>query len=726
MVPRFTHCSVLAAIPLLASASPQSAPDLFDMALEDLIHVRVVTASRKAESLDQAPGTVLVVTRTQIQQRGYTNLLDVLRDLPGIDVHSYHYGINSDALTWRGVYGNQKFIILQDGLRISPTASEPFAITQNYPLYHARQVEIVYGPASALYGADAMTGVINIITDADNDHERGEARLAGGRNGTRYGSLFVGHTFAPGWRLAAGADYAQSDGADLGRQYPDLFQLTDLRRFDGSLAVAAAERKGFNAPLGTRSAYLNLSAPHGFRAGFNHSSLNSLTTRSEAPNKVDYGAQPQWNFSIDNADLRYRHAFTPQASTEVTVAYSRTAVDPVSSFFNQVTAFGHGYKYSLSEAWTLSQTVDWQFSQRHGLVAGYSAERLTSIPLTADLPAQYDSARAPDAQQLYYAGTKQNLPIRIFHVAYKSAGVFGQVKSNWSEAWSSTLGVRADHNNAYGNSFTPRLSMVYVPSVSDTLKLHYGAAFLAPSPFLTYRHFGTFSGSQDAQGRYLANSFFLPNPDLKPETMKLLELRYSRQLTPALRFEASVYRQRVKDFIATSATPSVQSDFIAGGLIGATRHNANVGALAASGAELGLSYDTNIGAGRARLWANYSRVDGKLTLPGRESGLPLTARDKLKLGASYQAGRVTLSPSVYLIGTTHGALGTDQSGVPGYLLVNLYASVGALREGVDLFAHVDNLLDRRYYNATLVGASNQFVQSPQPLRTIRAGLNVRF
>lgn len=719
---RQSLCLVLL-MPTLAWAYDAPSADVFDLSLEDLRNLKVVTASRQAESLQRAPGTILVVTRQQIRERGYTNLLDVLRDLPGIDVHGYHYAINSDAVSWRGVYGNQKFIILQDGVRISPTASEPLAITQNYPLYHADQVEVVYGPASALYGADAFTGVINIITATGED---GQASASVGQNGYRYASVYTGRNLAPEWRLAIGADYFDTDGADLARQYPALFQLQNLLRFDGSVALPAQQRAGFDAPLSTRSVYLSLAAPYGLSAGLNRVLLDSLATRSEAPDKVNYGGRPQWNFSVDTAYLRSKLKLGERVTSEATLSYSRTEVDPVSSFDNQVTGYLNAYKYSLSEAWSLNHQLGWQVSASQHLSAGYSFERTRGIPLTADLPAPYDTSKASDNQGMYYVGTNNTLPIRIFHADYQTAGMYGQLKSDWGPQWSTTVGARRDHNTVYGNSTTPRLSVVYLPRDADTLKLQYAEAFLAPSPLLTYRHFGTFSGKTDAQGRYVANSFFLPNPDLKPETMKMLELSYGWQATPALRVTLTLYRQRVQDFISTSSTPVPFSDFIAGGVIGATRYNANVGTLNSRGGEVMLNYDVRVAGVQMKTWANYSRTDGDLTLLGKPGGLPLVARDKFKAGASCVWGNVVVSPSLYLIGRTHGAQGSDAQGVPGYALLNLAATLREVAKGVDLFVNIDNLSNRRYYNATLVGAPNQFVQSPQPLRSLNVGMTLRF
>lgn len=718
------HFAIFALSPVAAWAAAPSSVDVFDLNLEQLRHIPVVTASRRAEPLDQAPGTILVVTRQEIRERGYVSLLDVLRDLPGVDVQSYHYSILNDAVTWRGVYGNQKFIILQDGLRISSTTSEPLAIAENFPLYQARQVEVVYGPASALYGADAFTAVVNIISQADMQGAQLSATV--GPFAYRYGSALFGANLGRGWHIAAGFHLHRSDEPNLARQYPELFQLHDLLDFGGNVVVPAARRAGFSSPRKSESVYINLASDSGWSAGFNHSYLSSNTTRADEPDFLDYTTNPQWIVRVNNAHARYRFTFGEKGHSEITLSHASTEIDPDSGFDNLFGNFTLVHKYAKSTATSLSQQFDWQISGRHNLVAGYTFERFKSIPLTADLSSKYDPGKPSDLQGIYYPGTNNTLPVQIFHDDYNNSGAFVQLKTQWSERWSSTASLRRDHSTAYGSSTTPRIGLVYAPTANDTFKLLYGEAFLTPSPFLAYRHFGGFSGEQDAQGRYTSGFFFLPNPGLKPETMKMLEARYGKQLSPAWRVETAVYREKVKDFIAQTFTNPPISDFIPGGVISGTQIYDNVGALTATGGDVAVSYEGSAWGGHSRVWANYSYVHGTLTLLGKENGLPLTARNKLKFGVTWQRDKYVISPSAYLIGKTSGALGDNTGAASGYLLLNFYGARRDVFKDVDLFIQVHNIADRKYCNATHDGPPFNFAQSPQPRRWLMLGAAMRF
>ena len=157
-----------ALFPGLAQAQGAGATDdVYSMDLEQLTQLQVSTPTRTAETLENTAGTVMVFTRADIRERGYRNLGELMQSLPGVYVQGNSSADAFNTVSWRGLAGNNMFIIMQNGVRINTPAGEPLAVSDNFPLYNAQRVEIVYGPGSALYGTDALSGVINIITDTD-------------------------------------------------------------------------------------------------------------------------------------------------------------------------------------------------------------------------------------------------------------------------------------------------------------------------------------------------------------------------------------------------------------------------------------------------------------------------------------------------------------------------------------------------------------------------------
>ena len=160
-------CFVLAMVLLYAQgpAMGQVAPAKLDtFTLKDLLNVRITTASRTSQSASLASAKVIVITREQIRSRNYQSLLDVILDLPDIKVDDKMYSGMRNSLTIRGTQGTEKILVLLDGVNIGTPSGEALPVMENYPVHFAEQIEILYGPASALYGADAVSGIVNIIT----------------------------------------------------------------------------------------------------------------------------------------------------------------------------------------------------------------------------------------------------------------------------------------------------------------------------------------------------------------------------------------------------------------------------------------------------------------------------------------------------------------------------------------------------------------------------------
>ncbi|MEI6457119.1 MAG: TonB-dependent receptor plug domain-containing protein, partial [bacterium] len=125
----------------------------------------VTSVSKKAESIYEAPATIIVITREEIQKRGYNDLIEMLKDLPGFDL-SMWYGGEYANFYQRGFRqtSTDKTLLMVDGMEENDLWSNKASIDRQYPLSNIERVEIIYGPASTMYGPLAFTGVINVIT----------------------------------------------------------------------------------------------------------------------------------------------------------------------------------------------------------------------------------------------------------------------------------------------------------------------------------------------------------------------------------------------------------------------------------------------------------------------------------------------------------------------------------------------------------------------------------
>jgi outer membrane receptor for ferrienterochelin and colicins len=127
--------------------------------------VLVSSVSKKAEKVEEAPATVLLITRKEILERGYTDLEALFRDIPGFDM-SRVYGATLSNIYQRGYRSSNtnRTLFMIDGVEENDLWSHTAFFSYQYPISNIKRVEVIYGPASTMYGANAFVGVVNIIT----------------------------------------------------------------------------------------------------------------------------------------------------------------------------------------------------------------------------------------------------------------------------------------------------------------------------------------------------------------------------------------------------------------------------------------------------------------------------------------------------------------------------------------------------------------------------------
>ncbi len=177
--------------------SADTGKDLTTMSLEDLMLIEVTSVSKKAERLSDAPAAIFVITREDIRRSGVTNIPDVLRMVPGVEVA--RIDSNKWAISARGFQTRfaDKLLVLIDGRSVySNLYSGVWWDVQDTMIEDIERIEVIRGPGATLWGANAVNGVINIITCHASEtqgrlvtvgggtHERG---FAGVRHGLKVG-----------------------------------------------------------------------------------------------------------------------------------------------------------------------------------------------------------------------------------------------------------------------------------------------------------------------------------------------------------------------------------------------------------------------------------------------------------------------------------------------------------------------------------------------------------
>jgi outer membrane receptor for ferrienterochelin and colicins len=729
----------LAALPLLGCAGPAwgAEPDeaallrLAALSLDELINLPITTASRQLESLVDTPAHVRVITRQQIQERRYRNLADLLEDLPGVD---FMRGTKSSAynnFAVQGYAGPNRLLIMQDGVRVGHPAGGNIPVAENFALYHARQVEVVFGPAAALYGADAVAGVINIITDRPRDHQGAWVSLGAGDFGSREASFMAGLKTEHNLALSMGGHWQRSKRASLDKYFHDEFAKVDATTFSGTVVVPAADREDYVGNIASHSFHARLDLGDDLSFGYYRNYFCSLTSTGDPPATAIYDADAHWQTTTDTVWGKYRFNLGAAVSGELVVDYSLQEVAPSSRYHNIYTAFTEGNEYVRGERLAVEQNLSWVLGDRHRVQAGLGYQSYYAIEAHS-LPASYDTDEAPDEQGQTYANTGGAIPISIYDARYYNASLYAQLQSVWSEGFSTMAGGRFDRHSSYGSSFNPRLGAVWHPADAHYLKLLYGEAFRAPSPEETLSAFGSFTGETDGGGNFIGRGFRIPNFNLEPETTRTLSLTWDWRPRPALNLVLNVYHSEAENLIVT--LPSDAVDAIPGAVLVAPETKGNAGKEVHTGFDLMGQWRFRINnAWSGDLWGSYSRVWGSIDEgDGVKWDLAYVADHKVKLGATLRyLDRLTLSPRLLWIGDTHN--GRKLSGdaphrrvTPGYAVMDLHVGWHKLFDANStLWLDVYNLFDKRYYAAGGAG-SRTFYDMPQQPRTLMVTLEYRF
>lgn len=207
-------CCLAAAPPALAQDSQQ----LATIDLEDLMRIRIENvfgASSRLQPVTEAPSSVTIITAEDIERHHYRTLADILRSVRGMyisDDRNYSYaGVRGFARA--GDY-NTRILLLVNGHRVNDAVYEQASLGAEFGIDPAmfQRVEIIRGPASALYGSDAFFGVVNVITRTGESLERASVDIESGTLGTQLFRASVGRTLSNGIDFAVGGTLNRTDG----------------------------------------------------------------------------------------------------------------------------------------------------------------------------------------------------------------------------------------------------------------------------------------------------------------------------------------------------------------------------------------------------------------------------------------------------------------------------------------------------------------------------------
>jgi len=517
------------------SMNPLSDADIFELSLEELMNVEVTTVTNKSEKLSEAPATTIVITKEQIQERGYKDLLEVLQELPGIDI-SVAWGDTYFKDYWRG-YRNtigSPYLFMIDGIVYNDLYFNHTTSMVATPLSNVEKIEVVYGPASSVYGANAFMGVINLITKKDSKQETSvTGSISSSTKGYTVADMSVFHKYEK-TKLSITARYETGDLNQLINNndfywLQDKF-LTDTRLWGDFVNNPKLGGK-FSSPIKNTGIDLRL-----YRGDLelaaqyyeNYTGYGSIYPADKTT------PQSLWIMPDLNIYGRYRHYFSDNFLSTTMIRYRKSDLTNESQDLegyniknktNHDIAIGGNINLTPGDSMRIIQMTYWQ-SLNSSRTITQDFEWTVNDKLTFNAGLKYEDRNLQKAYdlnsgELYFADSLKHVidalpsyPVVAMQsynrINWIYRGIYIQGKYKIRENSILNLGYRIDENSAYGVSptfragFVQKIDRFYV-------KLLYGQAFQEPVPRNLY---GGWVGSG-------------ADPNLKPEKSQTAELSIS-------------------------------------------------------------------------------------------------------------------------------------------------------------------------------------------------------
>ncbi|MCU7850845.1 MAG: TonB-dependent receptor [Candidatus Thiodiazotropha sp. (ex Monitilora ramsayi)] len=669
--------------PLISDQQMREAERLFSGPSEEDYYrtdAVLVSATGSTKPVFLAPSVASVITKEEIEAMGATTLDEVLETVPGL--HVYNSSSPNYQTQWsiRGIHTNAspQVLLLINGQSVQDLHQGGRPSKFLLPVNMISRVEVIRGPGSAVHGADAFAGTINIITKDGQEIDGSQAGVRGGSFSRRDAWVQHGGQYG-GWDLAVNIDIMKSDGDDRRVIERDL-QTTLDENFGTSASLAPramdTQHDTLNAHIALNRGNWNLrlwgwrEQDGGVGAGLaNAMSTNNKLETDALLSDIEYN-NDQWH---KDWALGFRLSYLYLTADTYLQLFPAGAILPIGSdgnlsFSNPagLTLFSDGYigfpsrkqnQYS-TEATALFEGLA-QHQMRFAL--GYRYTEMSYQALQNWGPGVIDGTQAVvDGSLTDLTGSPYMfMPDVDRDLWYLSA----QDEWNFTKDWELTLGARYDHYSDFGGTFNPRAALVWQARYNLTAKLLYGRAFRAPS--FTDMH---------AQNNPIA----LGNPDLDPETIDTLELAFDYRPTVDLRLATNLFIYDIEGLIELVPDPGEAT---------ATSRNAR------NQKGRGMEFETDWHATeQLRLRTNLAWQDSE----DRESGQPIPNAPQLQAYADIQWNFLpewTINGQWIWIGQRKRSEGDTRPEVDDNSIINLTLHRKKLFDAIDLALAVRNLFD---------------------------------
>lgn len=550
VIPMHNYLRIIAMFPLgfalLANAADEDLLQSFGE--EDFVSI----ATGQQQTLSQAPAVATVITASQIEAMGAANLDQVLETVPGLHVSISTYRF-SPIYSMRGIHTdkNPQVLMLVNGIPLTQLYFGDRGGNNTLPVSNIARVEVIRGPGSAIYGADAFAGVINVTTKSSQQIDGTQLGVRAGSfdsqelwllQGSQLGevelafSLDVSKTTGDSNRIieadTQSAVDQQSGGitsaslapgaADTDQKRIDL--RLDLSWNDLTFSVWNWQQKGGVGPG------LALALDHDGSAETNNWLVDLAYNNRDSVES--------WEFAgvLSYMDINTKSEQTLFPAGTVLPLGADGNVDPMGKSLGFFPDGVIGNPEIYEEHIRADTNAYFTGFERHTLrlAAGLNYARLHGEESKNYGPGVIEPVLA--IQTVDGSLTSVSNTPYIFIPEESRRVYYGSLQDEWLIAadWKLTVGVRYDNYSDFGSTTNPRAALVWNTRSELTTKLLYGRAFRAPS---------------FAELFNINNPIALGNPDLSPETIDTYELAFDYRPTYDLRTGLNLFYYHIEDLI---------------------------------------------------------------------------------------------------------------------------------------------------------------------------------
>ncbi len=517
----------------------------------ELINLDVFSASLKKEDIDFAPSNITVITKKMIEDRAYQTLIEICEDLPGFDFLIFEDG-GGEYPTYNmnrgvGTIGNTKILVMVDGI-VQNNISFNWSLLWTFEnlLNDIERIELIEGPGSSVYGAQAFTGVIHFITS--KDFHGIEIKPFFGSNMTYGGEFLFGYNFKNNTNFTLAVNKYNSDGDGGDRYDPGnyfhnhLYPDTIMQNYDENGNYVT----NIPNPIGGQK----------IPAGFNNFN-NSISVRTKLRIKNTEIGGFFWNYKRGSSSYinGYEYNVTHdehQTSSRGYHIYTKNSAKFSKKIFLQsnivfrathiLPKTGLRYNYRFTEMTKnyvsyafqgyIEERLLYILSEKTNFilgVKGMSSAKTQRIISINSFPDQTTSTES--SWNIASKGNGLGVSENYSFFLVNETAVYGLWDNHWNKKISTSFGIRYDYSSEHGGTTNPRLALIIKPANLFGAKLLYGTAFRQPSLFEL-------------------NSEFRGNPNLTSEKISTYELELnSLVLNDQIKMRTNMFYSKMVDFI---------------------------------------------------------------------------------------------------------------------------------------------------------------------------------